>query len=152
MMKKLYFLLALAGVLTSCSSESTSSENTSSGNGTQVEMEEISSGYVQSIDSEEAKILIEDQKNLIILDVRTQKEYDEGHVKDALHIDFYSPDFSQHLLALDPNKSYMVYCAVGGRSSKAVDMMEKLGFKQLYGVSEGFPALKNAGVPVENAR
>jgi rhodanese-related sulfurtransferase len=49
---------------------------------------------------------------------------------------------------LDPEKSYLVYCAVGGRSSKAAVLMQKMGFKKVFGVSEGYSELKKAGVPV----
>ena len=146
MIKKSIILLTVAVGFLSCGSERLASEKEST-SGTLAE-ETAGAAIVESIEGQQAKGLLEERKGLIILDVRTQKEYDAGHVKDALHIDFYSPKFSQHLLALDPDKTYMVYCAVGGRSKKAVDMMAEMGFKQLYEVSEGYAGLKDAGVPV----
>jgi phage shock protein E len=103
----------------------------------------------QAIGSQEAKALLANQEDIIILDVRTPAEYGAGHLKNAQHIDFYAPDFSQRLQTLDPPKTYLVYCAVGGRSREAAQMMQQLGFKQMYDASEGFSFLKNSGVPVE---
>jgi phage shock protein E len=51
------------------------------------------------------------------------------------------------LAALDKTKPYLVYCAAGGRSSKAASLMQQMGFQYIYNVSEGFPALKDAGIP-----
>lgn len=147
MIKELLILIVMTVGFTSCNSESTSSEITSAEVVGNSKIEETVK--VRSIKGQEAKGLIETRKDLIVLDVRTQEEYDAGHVKKALHIDFYSPAFSKHLQALDTDKPYLVYCAVGGRSSKAVGMMEEMGFKQLYEASEGFKALESAGVPVD---
>ena len=144
---KISFLLALAIGLGACQSETRSSDS-----GTAASTEIGEAAISRSVKSQEAKTLLEEQQGIIVLDVRTQKEYEAGHVKDALQIDFYSPDFAKHLQALDPAKPYMVYCAVGGRSGKAVKLMEEMGFKQLYNVSEGYGDLKKAGVPVESRK
>lgn len=141
-------MLMLTLGLVSCGSES-EHQTDSPPNGTRGSEERSPKmGEVQYIDSKEAKNLIQEQDSLIILDVRTQSEYNNGHLKDALMIDFNAEDFNKHLQALDPGKSYLVYCAVGGRSSKAAVLMHKMGFKKVYGVSEGYSELKEAGVPV----
>ena len=62
--------------------------------------------------------------------------------------DFYASELRQRLALLNPNQKYMVYCAVGGRSGKTGKMMEELGFKQVYNVTEGFPQLRSKGIPV----
>ena len=62
--------------------------------------------------------------------------------------DFYDSDLRQRLALLNPNQKYMVYCAVGGRSGKTGKMMEELGFKQVYNVTEGFRQLRSKGIPV----
>ena len=104
---------------------------------------------IQSIGSSETKALLAEQQQIVMLDVRTPEEYAAGHLKGAKLINFYSPDFRQRVQALDPAKTYLVYCAVGGRSKEAVQTMAKLGFKQVYDATEGFSALKNAGIPTE---
>src|SRR5690554_6022656 len=144
MINKLLLLILLLVGISSCGSGTKSSD----GDKGATEAKSEKAPRVQFIESQEARALMEQRDGIILLDVRTQKEYDAGHVKDALHVDFHSPKFSQHLLALDPDKTYIVYCAVGGRSKKAVDIMEEMGFKQLYEVSEGYSGLKKAGIPV----
>ena len=99
--------------------------------------------------SQEAKTLLEQQQEVVILDIRTPGEYKAGHLKDAQHIDFYGADFSAQLQTLDPAKTYLVYCAVGGRSRDAVQLMGRIGFERVFDASEGFTALRNAGIPVE---
>jgi rhodanese-related sulfurtransferase len=85
----------------------------------------------------------------VVLDVRTQKEYDAGHIPGAVHIDFYSSDFKKQIAKLDKSKTYLVHCASGGRSAKACSQMEKLNFTNLYNLKGGMRAWEKAGKPVE---
>lgn len=85
--------------------------------------------------------------DLIILDVRTQDEYNEGHIKNAINIDYYSKTLKKDLNKLDKNKTYLVYCRSGSRSGKTIDIMEKLGFKEVYNIG-GMIDWKGAGYPV----
>jgi|SRR5690554_949195 len=103
---------------------------------------------IRSVDSQEAKTLLEEDKDLILLDVRTPEEFAEGHLKGAINIDFYATDFQQQLAHLNPHQRYMVYCAVGGRSGKTGQMMEEMGFREVYNVTEGFAELSTKGIPV----
>ena len=101
-----------------------------------------------TIDSKGAKALLAQQPKVIILDVRTPPEFAGGHLKNALNLDYNQPDFANRLAQLDKNRPYLVYCAVGGRSSKAARLMQQMGFKQIINVSEGYTSLKKAGVAV----
>jgi rhodanese-related sulfurtransferase/thiol-disulfide isomerase/thioredoxin len=104
---------------------------------------------VKPITSQQAQALLARQAATVILDVRTDQEFAGGHLAKARNLDFNSPDFKSQLAKLDKTRPYLVYCAVGGRSSKAAQQMEKLGFQQVYNVSGGgYPELKNAGIPV----
>ena len=69
------------------------------------------------------EILLSD--NYIIVDVRTEKEYNEGHVKNALNIPF---DKINESTDLDKTKTIMVYCKSGNRSKMAYDTLIKLGY------------------------
>jgi rhodanese-related sulfurtransferase len=64
----------------------------------------------------------------VILDVRTKEEYDNGHVENAVNIDFYSKDLKKELKKLDKSKKYKVYCRSGARSQRVVEIMKKMGF------------------------
>ena len=102
-----------------------------------------------SIDSKEAYGLIKADSNIAILDVRTAKEFADGHVAGAVNIDVNQTDFAQKIDALDRSKTYIVYCRLGRRSRKAVGIMAAKGFKNLYNVSDGFVGWNKNGLPFE---
>lgn len=77
-----------------------------------------------------------------ILDVRTAGEYQSGHLPDAVLLDYYKDDFKQQLSKLDKNKPVFVYCASGGRSGSASDILSDMGFKQIYDLKGGINAWK----------
>jgi phage shock protein E len=85
----------------------------------------------------------------VILDVRTEKEYQAGHLKDAVLIDFNSKDFEEKVKQLDRSKTYLVHCAAGGRSTKACTKLDALDFPKVYNLAGGFKAWEKAGKPVE---
>lgn len=86
--------------------------------------------------------------DFIIIDVRTQEEYNSGYIEGAINIDFYSKDFRTELDALDRDKVYLIYCHTARRSSGARDMMAELGFKEVYNMSGGIVAWETQGLPV----
>lgn len=102
-----------------------------------------------SIDSKEAYGLIKADSDIAILDVRTAKEFADGHVAGAVNIDVNQTDFAQKIDELDRSKTYIVYCRSGRRSSKAVGIMAAKGFKNLYNVSDGFVGWNKNGLPFE---
>lgn len=137
---------AIAALLASCSAEPTTNAVDA---GAITLAESGVTGSVQTVKSNDAKALLDQQKNVVILDVRTSGEYGEGHLTNAMNIDFYSSDFTERLRKLDASQSYMVYCAVGGRSREAANLMQQLGFQHVYDATEGYTSLKQAGVAVE---
>jgi rhodanese-related sulfurtransferase len=86
--------------------------------------------------------------NLVVLDVRTPEEFAEGHLEDAVLIDFYDADFADQLAALDPDVPYLVYCRSGNRSGQAISVMDELGFTSAVDVDGGIVAWAAAGMPV----
>jgi len=92
---------------------------------------------ITEIDVQEAKYLIQKNKgksDFIVLDVRTMEEYNEEHIPSALNIDICRDDFDEEIAKLNRKKTYLVHCHSGGRSSRAVEIMEELGFMTLYNV------------------
>jgi thioredoxin 1 len=83
-----------------------------------------------------------------VIDVRTQGEYNNGHLTGAVLIDYYKDDFKTRLSRLDKNKPVFVYCAAGSRSSSASDLLADLGFKQIYDLKGGMNAWARAGKPI----
>lgn len=94
----------------------------------------------------QAKKMIE-KGNVLVLDVRTPKEYRSGHLANAVLIDFFSKDFLPNVLKLDKRQTVIVYCASGGRSSEATEMMVDNGFKKVYNVLGGFQRWSAESLP-----
>lgn len=78
--------------------------------------------------------------NTVLLDVRTPAETAGGVITGALELDFRSADFAAEVAALDKDKTYLVYCASGGRSGKTCEMMEAAGFKNVVNLKGGYRA------------
>jgi len=72
-----------------------------------------------------------------LIDVRTPKEYTEGHIKDANNINFYDDDFMTQMSKLDKDKILYIYCRSGNRSGKAAKQLEAAGFTKVYDLQGG---------------
>ncbi len=87
--------------------------------------------------NEWANALVE-HPEAVVLDVRTEDEFESGHIPNALNIDLrMGPGFIDEVNALDKNKSYYVYCRSGARSAQAVQVMRDLGFSETYNLIGG---------------
>ncbi len=138
-MKKLLILL-LAAFMQNCTAKSVSSEDKAASQTAQV-LDQIAP--VKNINSTEAKQLLTNDKNAIIVDVRSNEEVAQGKVDNSIHIPITDPDFVAKMNALDKTKTVIVYCKAGGRSAKACKMVEGKGFKSLYNVTDGFDGWKS---------
>lgn len=99
-------------------------------------------------DTEELQKKI-DESSGIIIDVRTQEEYDAGHLQRAdLHFDLRNGDFEDHLASLDKSRTYYLYCRTGNRSGQAVAIMKQNGFSKAYNIG-GIDELREAGFQIE---
>lgn len=87
-----------------------------------------------------------DKNDAIIIDVRTQREYDYGHLEGAIVIDIYQRDFRDKISTLDKSKTYYVYCKTGIRSRSAVSYMRQSGFTKVCDLQGGVNYLARAGV------
>lgn len=84
---------------------------------------------------------LEADSNAVILDVRTEDEYNDGIIASALNIDIHQgPAFISAIEALDKSKNYYVYCRSGARSAKACEIMNELGFENAYNLLGGILA------------
>lgn len=93
---------------------------------------EKSEGYTQ-ISYEEAKKMIDEQKNIIILDVRTKEEFEGGYIKGAVL--FPSQEVNEETAAQklpDKEKTILIYCSSGGRSKKVAQQLADMGYTNIY--------------------
>ncbi len=93
---------------------------------------------LKDITQQEAKKMISENKDLVILDLRTDSEVAKGMINGAVQLDYKKEDFKTKLGTLDKDKPYLIYCASGGRSGKTLKMMETLAFKEGYNLLGGF--------------
>ncbi len=95
---------------------------------------------VESVDAGKAGELIESSsaQDLTILDVRQPKEYEQGHIPGAKLLPL--PELDSKLDDLDPARPTLVYCAVGGRSRMAAQMLSGRGYQTVYNLKGGFKA------------
>lgn len=89
------------------------------------------------ISIEELKNKIESD-NYILVDVRTFEEYNNGHLKGSINIDYFSDDFSHEISRLGLESPILVYCRSGNRSGKAMKIMYDLGFKEVKNLIGGY--------------
>jgi rhodanese-related sulfurtransferase len=77
--------------------------------------------------------------NAVILDVRTEDEWNDGIIPNAINIDIYKGQgFIYQVDELDKSKNYYVYCKAGGRSAQACSLMGQMGFETTYNLMGGF--------------
>jgi rhodanese-related sulfurtransferase/thioredoxin-related protein len=88
-------------------------------------------------------------KQNVILDVRTAKEFEAGHLPGAMNLDVSAADFEKKAASLNKSKTYLVHCATGVRSARACEKLGRLDFPKLYNLPGGFKAWAKAGKPVE---
>jgi rhodanese-related sulfurtransferase len=91
---------------------------------------------------QQAKQMI-DRGDVLILDVRTQEEYDAGHIKNSTLIPVQVLD--KRLNELPRDKKILVYCKAGGRSAQASQILVNSGFKEIYNMKGGITDWTNAG-------
>lgn len=93
-------------------------------------------------------LISSDTSLLQIIDVRTPAEYATGYINNAINIDFYNPNFEAEIKKLDKTKPVYIYCKAGGRSSEAVNIFMKNGFKNVYELKGGIMSWEQAGLPI----
>lgn len=114
-MKKICLLLLL--LLTGC--------GTTAQEGTAMEY--------QRITAEEAKVMMDEQKNEIVLDVREQDEYEKGHIPGAILLPVGMIDEDTAMGTIPgQDTTVLVYCRSGNRSKTASNMLTNLGYTQVY--------------------
>ena len=109
-------------------------------------MEEEMSGYMD-VTPEEAKKLIDENPDLIILDV--SPKYDEGHIPGAINYYIGDGSLDEAIPTLDPEAEYLVYCHVDSASIGGAQALVDAGFENVYRLAGNYAAWVDAGYPVE---
>ena len=115
-------------------------------------VQEIPIQIIEDITPQEAFTLIQNNQNnpdFVIIDVRTPEEFTDGHIENAVNLDFYAETFWDELDKLDKNKTYLVYysCPCGHISERALNIMAELNFTEAYSMSAGLDEWEKEGLP-----
>lgn len=86
----------------------------------------------QTITSEKAKEMIDNDPDIIILDVRTEEEYNSGHIENALLIPDSDIESQAPTALTDKEATILVYCRSGRRSALASKKLSDLGYTNIY--------------------
>jgi molybdopterin/thiamine biosynthesis adenylyltransferase/rhodanese-related sulfurtransferase len=103
---------------------------------------------ISEIDATDARALIETETPLV-LDVREQNEWDEGHIPGAVHIPRGNLESRIERAAPDPARPVLIYCSVGNRSAFAAKTLSELGYEEITSLAGGFTDWKRNGFPVQ---
>ena len=114
-MKKLIFLLLAVMMLTACGQDK----------------EETQGAVYMNITAEEAKQIMDSEEDYIILDVRTQDEYDQGHIPGAILIPDTEIKAKAEDVLTDKDQLILVYCRSGRRSKLAAEALVELGYTNI---------------------
>jgi sulfur-carrier protein adenylyltransferase/sulfurtransferase len=103
---------------------------------------------ISEIDATDARALIDTEAPLV-LDVREQDEWDEGHIPGAVHVPRGHLESRIERAAPDPARPIVVYCSVGNRSAFAAKTLSELGYEEITSLGGGFTDWKRNGFPVQ---
>ncbi len=87
------------------------------------------------------------ENDLVIIDVSTPREYRDLHLEGAINVSLLSRFFKARLEVMDEDKTYVVYCKVGGRSKIAQKLMKQFGYQTVYNVIGGTLLWEEEGLP-----
>ena len=76
-----------------------------------------------------------DLRDYFVIDVRSKKEYQEGHLNGAINIPSFN--IKREINKIDTNKKILIYCQSGIRSKKVLKILEGLGIKNVYNLKGG---------------
>jgi rhodanese-related sulfurtransferase len=83
----------------------------------------------------------------IIVDVREKDEWNEEHIRDAIHMSRGTIELDIEEKVPDSNAMIICHCGGGGRSALAAESLQKMGYKNVRSMAGGFKAWKAAGLP-----
>ena len=101
----------------------------------------------QDISSREAKTLLEKNRNVFLLDVRTPQENSQARLPGSVLIPIN--EFEGRIKEVPRNKTILVYCAVGSRSKPVAEFLSKNGYKDVYNMADGIVGWYRNGFPLQ---
>jgi rhodanese-related sulfurtransferase len=100
----------------------------------------------RNISARDAKALLDANKNVCLLDVRTPQEYSQGRLAGSVLIPI--GEFERRFREVPKNKTIVVYCAVGSRSKPVAGFLAQQGYKDVYNMTDGIVGWYRNGFPI----
>jgi sulfur-carrier protein adenylyltransferase/sulfurtransferase len=107
---------------------------------------------IDEVDAAGARTLAEAADPPLLLDVREQDEWDEGHIPGAVHVPRGFLESRIEQVAPDRARPVVVYCAGGARSAFAAKALEELGYESVVSLAGGYTDWKRNGYPTQLPR
>lgn len=101
----------------------------------------------KNVSSREIKSLMEKNKDIYLLDVRTPQEYSQGKLAGSVLIPI--GEFERRVREVPKNKTIVVYCAVGSRSKPVASFLSQQGYKDVYHMTDGIVGWYRNGFPIQ---
>lgn len=95
----------------------------------------------KSVTYEELKKTLKENKDAILIDVRSKQEYKEGHIDEAISIPLYELQIKIGNVVSNKEQPIMVYCQSGVRSLKAIERLKCLGYTNVYCLKGGMDGI-----------
>lgn len=111
---------------------------------------DLKAQMVEDVDAVKFRDLIS-KGNMILLDVRTPGEYSRGHIQGSTAINIADRDFASKVSMLQKDKTILIYCLTGSRSSAGAAYMSRMGFTKIYNLQRGIMDWSRQGFPVEQS-
>lgn len=86
--------------------------------------------------------------SIILVDVRTPEEYQQGHIKGARLMDFYSAEFHAMMQTLPQDRPVILYCRSGRRSDEAMKFLTSIGYSRVFNMLGGIIQWKKDRQPI----
>lgn len=90
-----------------------------------------------SIDYESAKIILKNDKQAMLVDVRSPQEYKEGHLEGSINVPLYDLERNCDELVKQKENTIILYCQSGNRSKKALKILQEQSCSNLYQIDGG---------------
>ncbi len=102
---------------------------------------------LRDISPEIAHQVLQSGAPVTILDIRTPWEFSAGHIEGATNIDFYEKSFADRIMALEPGRTYLIYCQTGVRSRALMNALAQTSFRDVMHIPAGFSGWQRVGLP-----
>lgn len=112
-------------------------------------MSDFQSQKIPEVSAEEVKKAIDTEQKFILLDVRTQQEYEKGHIVGSLLLPLDNVFEKVTSTIPDRTRKIYVYCLSGSRSAQAVKTMIDLGYTNVYTMSHGLLSWRTKQYPLQ---